>query len=29
MRKTDYLLLTAIFLMALAGYLFYHNGDTK
>ena len=29
MRKTDYLLLTAIFLMALAGYLFFHTGDTK
>lgn len=29
MRKTDYLLLTAICLMALAGYLFFHNGDTK
>ncbi len=29
MRKTDYLLLTAICLIALAGYLFFHSSDTK
>lgn len=29
MRKTDYLLLTAICLMALAGYLFFNSPDTK
>ena len=29
MRKTDYLLLTVICLVALAGYLFFHTSDTK
>ena len=29
MRKTDYILLAAIFLISLAGYLFFHSSDTK
>jgi hypothetical protein len=29
MRKTDYLLLAVICLVALAGYLFFHSADTR